>query len=321
MLPFHAMDILKHAIPPPPALPAGFEALPGDLTAKLLSLLARTSEALVGYYQDTESVSVDRKADRSPVTTADHSAHAILAQGLAALTPDIPFLSEESSSEEIRDRHNWRICWMVDPLDGTREFLERTGEFTVNVALIVDQRPILGFIAQPLEKQCYLGIPGSGLWRCAGDDFDRLSALAPSVIQGESIRMLASQRHSPKRVAALTERLAGSGLPVKRVNAGSALKFFALVDGRADIYPRSSPCYEWDVAAGDALVRAAGGEVLSELGLPMAYNSRDTLLVDFFVAAVPSGLHLLPLLEGAQDLFNKSRDVHASNVLEDTGNG
>jgi 3'(2'), 5'-bisphosphate nucleotidase len=321
MLPFHAMEILEHAIPTPPELPPGFEPLPADLTAKLLSLLARTSEALVGYYQNTESVAVDRKADRSPVTTADHSAHAMLAQGLAELTPNIPFLSEESSTEEIRDRHNWRICWMVDPLDGTREFLERTGEFTVNVALIVDQRPLLGFIAQPLEKQGYLGIPGSGLWRCGGTDFDLVSSLTPSVSQGESIRMLASQRHSPKRVAALTQLLIGSGLPVERVNAGSALKFFALVDGRADIYPRSSPCYEWDVAAGDALVRAAGGEVLSELGLPMAYNSRDTLLVDYFVAAVPSGLHLLPLLEGAQDLFNKSRDVHASNVLEDTGNG
>ena len=110
-------------------------------------------------------------------------------------------------------------------------------------------------------------------------------------------------------------------MPVERVNAGSALKFFALVDGRADIYPRSSPCYEWDVAAGDALVRAAGGQVLTAEGLPIAYNHRDTLLVHYFVAAAPSGLLWVPLLEGAHKLFKESRDAHASNVVEGLGNG
>lgn len=321
MLPSYPMEILKHAIPGPPKLPLGHDPLPADLIANLLSLLARTSESLVGYYQHADSVAIDQKADRSPVTTADRSAHAELAQGLAKLTPDIPFLSEESTTEEIRERHNWRICWMVDPLDGTREFLDRTGEFTVNVALIVDQTPVLGFIAQPLESRCYLGIPGTGLWCCAGENFGQLTTLAPSVSPGRNIRMLASQRHSPKRVAALAQLLTGLDLPVERINAGSALKFFALVDGRADIYPRSSPCYEWDVAAGDALVRAAGGQVLNETGLPMAYNHRDTLLVDYFVAAAPSGLPWLPLLEGAHNLFKESRGTHASSVIKDLGNG
>lgn len=315
------MEILKHAAPKPPTLPLGHDPLPADLITNLLSLLAKTSEALVGYYQDADSVAVDQKADRSPVTTADRSAHASLAQGLAILTPNIPFLSEESTTEEIRERHSWRICWMVDPLDGTREFLDRTGEFTVNVALIVNQTPILGFIAQPLESRCYLGIPGTGLWCCAGDEFGQLTALAPSLTPGRNIRMLASQRHSPKRVAVLAKLLAGLDLPVERINAGSALKFFALVDGRADIYPRSSPCYEWDVAAGDALVRAAGGQVLSETGLPMAYNNRNTLLVDYFVAAAPSGLPWLPLLDGAHNLFKESRGAHASSVVKDLGNG
>jgi 3'(2'), 5'-bisphosphate nucleotidase len=321
MLPSLTMEILKHAFPLPPKLPSGDSPLPGDLIPKVLTLLARTSAALVGYYHDAESVTVDRKADRSPVTTADRSAHAALAQGLATLTPDVPFLSEESSTEEIRERRDWRICWMVDPLDGTREFLGRTGEFTINVALIVDHVPILGFIAQPIENQCYLGMPGSGLWCCAGDDFEQLTELSPSVTPGKNVRMSASQRHSPQRVAALIELLSGSGLPVERVNAGSALKFFALVDGRADIYPRSSPCYEWDVAAGDALVRAAGGQVLTAEGLPMAYNHRDTLLVCYFVAAAPSGLLWVPLLEGADKLFKESRDAHASNVVEGLGNG
>ena len=321
MLPSFSMKILKHALPSPPKLPAGFDPLPVDLVTNVLTLLARTSELLTGYYQQFEPVAVEQKADRSPVTTADRSAHACLAEGFAALTPDIPVLSEESSSEEIRERHNWQICWMVDPLDGTREFLGRTGEFTVNVALIVDQTPILGFIAQPLAKQCYLGMPDSGLWCCTGDNFEQLTVLTPSATLSDTVRMSASERHSPKRVAALTELLMGSGLPVERINSGSALKFFALVDGRADIYPRSSPCYEWDVAAGDALVRAAGGQVLNEKGVPMAYNNRDTLLVDYFVAAAPSGLPLLPLLEGAHNLFRESRTAYASNAVEGPANG
>lgn len=272
----------------------------------LIALLSNTSDVLIGYYEQSQPLRVDRKEDRSPVTEADHHAHRLLADGLATLTPAIPLLSEESAQEEIRDRHGWRMCWLVDPLDGTREFIGRTGEFTINIALILDHVPILGAIAEPMAGRCYLGVPGQGVWLCRGKGFRQTARAAPCANANDTVRLLASQRHHEARVGALLERLTPAGRPVERVNAGSALKFCALVDGRGDIYPRSSPCYEWDVAAGDALVRAAGGVVLNEGGLPMSYNARPGLLVDYFVAAAPSGLDLLPLFDGVHRLFPSS---------------
>ena len=165
---------------------------------------------------------------------------------------------------------------------------------------------ILGAIAEPMAGRCYLGVPGQGVWLCLGEGFRQPNRAVSCASTGDVVRLLASQRHHEARVGALLERLIPSGRTVERVNAGSALKFCALVDGRGDIYPRSSPCYEWDVAAGDALVRAAGGVVLNEEGKPMSYNARSGLLVDYFVAAAPSGLELLPLLDGVHRLFPSS---------------
>lgn len=293
--------------PSPPILPKAYGSLPEGLIPGLLRLLADTSDTLTRHYEQSQPLKVDRKADQSPVTDADQNAHEQLATGLASLTPHIPLVSEESAPEDISNRRAWRMCWMVDPLDGTREFIDRTGEFTVNVALIVDHVPVLGAIAVPMMGLCYLGIPGQGLWQCRGDGFGQLSILTPEWDSQGVIRLLASQRHSAKRVATLVARLANSGRPVERVNAGSALKFCVLVDGRGDIYPRSSPCYEWDVAAGDALVRAIGGVILTEEDVPMAYNMRPGLLVDYFVAAAPSGMALLPLLSGVHNLFTPAR--------------
>jgi len=301
--------------PSPPNLPEGLASLPVDLIPGLLSLLSDTSALLTHHYEQSEALAVEHKADRSPVTDADHNAHQCLVDGLASLTPHIPVLSEESAPEDIYSRRDWQVFWMVDPLDGTKEFLGRTGEFTVNVALIVNHEPSLGAIAQPMASQCYLGIPGQGLWRCHGAQFAQQLALQPDWGEGDRIRLLASKRHSEKRVASLVSRLAKSGKRVERVDAGSALKFCALVDGRADIYPRSSPCYEWDVAAGDALVRAVGGLVLNEDGVPMTYNARAELLVDYFVATAPAGRAWLPLLEGVHALFAAS----GKTVKEEVG--
>ena len=293
-------------LPVPPNLPSALGALPGDLVTGLITLLSNTSDILIGYYSQSQPLRVDRKDDRSPVTEADHHAHRMLAEGLAALTPDTPLLSEESAQDEIRDRHGWRMCWLVDPLDGTREFIGRTGEFTINIALILDHVSILGAIAEPMAGRCYLGVPGQGVWLCQGEGFRQTTRAVSCASANDVVRLLASQRHHEARVGALLERLIPSGRTVERVNAGSALKFCALVDGRGDIYPRSSPCYEWDVAAGDALVRAAGGVVFNEEGMPMLYNARPGLLVDYFVAAAPTGLDLLPLLDGVHRLFPSS---------------
>jgi 3'(2'), 5'-bisphosphate nucleotidase len=268
---------------------------PGALKT-LLSLMASTSDTILSHYNKTEKVSVERKADKSPVTAADKAAHEQLSQGLAQLSPDIPVLSEESPEADIAARRQWPACWVVDPLDGTKEFIGRTGEFTINVALVRDSRPVLGVIAVPMEGLCYLGLPTVGLWRCQGVDYLALTPLEAQPMPEEGIRFLASERHHPDRVAAVRTHLETTGKVVSRHNAGSALKFCALLEGSADVYPRTSPCYEWDVAAGDALVWAAGGIVVDLWGNPIQYNARDSLLVRRFIATSRGGEQWLPLL-------------------------
>ena len=196
-----------------------------------------------------------------------------------------------------------------DTLANVRE----VGEFTINVALVVDHSAVLGAIAVPLQSQCFLGIPGQGAWRCRGSRFEQVEPLTRRAPVAGAIRMLASKRHSESRVQALLNALSSSGLPVERVDAGSALKFCALLEGDGDIYPRTSPCYEWDVAAGDALVRAAGGVLLGEGAAPMRYNARDTLLVDYFAAASGPGARWLPLVPGMECL---SATSFRSDTLE-----
>lgn len=263
----------------------------------LLRLVAETGRRVCEHYNNADPVSVSRKDDSSPVTAADHDAHDCLFQGLSQLTPMIPVLSEESPPESIAQRHQWTRCWMVDPLDGTREFISRTGEFTINVALIEAGRPILGVIAVPLTARAYLGIPGSGLWRCEGDELVQCVRLQPPQrAASQSIRVLASVRHHPERVQAVLDRLAVSGRDIERLNAGSALKFCALVEGEGEVYPRTSPCCEWDVAAGDALVQSVGGWLKGPDGAPLQYNCRDSLLVHDFTAAVDHSADWLALL-------------------------
>ena len=164
-----------------------------------------------------------------------------------ALCPNIPVLSEESTEVQIAKRRQWQSCWLVDPLDGTREFIDRTDAFTINVALIWQARAVLGFILLPVSHELYIGAVGVGAWRCTPDACTPLRVRHLDVLS--PLRVLASVRHSNARVLAVLERLDGVCSGTERINAGSAVKFCRLVDAEADIYPRTSPCYEWDVAA------------------------------------------------------------------------
>jgi 3'(2'), 5'-bisphosphate nucleotidase len=173
---------------------------------------------------------------------------------------------------------------MVDPLDGTREFLERSGEFTINVALIVAQRPVIGVLYEPMTHAANLGIPGEGAWRlCRNGEHWASVPLQTRALPTDHMTVLASRRHRNPRLDLCLEILSASH-SLERQNSGSALKFCDLAAGRGDFYPRFSPCSEWDVAAGDALVCAAGGEVLGLDGQPLKYNARDTLLSPHFLA-------------------------------------
>ena len=221
---------------------------------------------------------VERKADASPLTAADMAAHRCIVAGLRALTPDIPVLSEESAhAVSFDERRGWHTFWLVDPLDGTREFVKRNGEFTVNIALVVDGVPVFGVILAPVGGTVWHGAPGQGAFRRDGDDERAIRVRAPAVAP---LRVAASRSHLDPRTSALMERIGDT----EAVGMGSSLKFCLLAEGGMDVYPRFGPTSEWDTAAGQCILEAAGGAVLGLSGEPFRYNQRDTLLNGDFIA-------------------------------------
>ncbi len=194
-------------------------------------------------------------------------------------------LSEESSSEQLSDRRSWSLFWLVDPLDGTKEFLARTGEFTINIALVEAHRPVLGMLYLPLAHTAYLGIPGQGARRYRYNGSWQQEPLATRPLRaGEPVTVLASRRHRGPRLGACLGWLEAHWGPLERLDSGSALKFCQLAAGEGDIYPRFSPCSEWDTAAGQALLEAAGGALLGMDGKPLRYNRSESLLSPHFYA-------------------------------------
>jgi 3'(2'), 5'-bisphosphate nucleotidase len=221
---------------------------------------------------------VERKADDSPVTEADLAAEAIITPVLAALTPDIPIVAEEAASRGELPQVGGTPFWLVDPLDGTKEFLNRNGEFTVNIALVVDRQPVLGVIYAPALDDTYTGIVGVGATRARGG-----GAAEPIKIRDvppDGVTVLASRRHGdPETLSAFLD-----GRPLAELkNAGSSLKFCLLAAGEADVYPRFGPTMEWDTAAGHAILCAAGGRVTTEDGAPLRY-AKDPLRNPHFIA-------------------------------------
>jgi 3'(2'), 5'-bisphosphate nucleotidase len=222
--------------------------------------------------------SVTLKSDRSPLTEADLAAQRLIAARLHALTPAIPLLGEESAAEAFAQRRSWRTLWLVDPLDGTREFVKRNGEFTVNIALVEQGAPILGVLHAPARSVSYLGARGCGAFR-AHEQGAWVSIRVQSTAQ-VPLRVLASRSHGDAKLDRALERLGQQ----QRVSIGSALKFGLLADGSADLYVRRGDTSEWDTAAGHAVVLEAGGCVVDLSGRPLRYNERDTLINPWFMA-------------------------------------
>ena len=252
----------------------------------LLALCSRAGDLVAREYHGARADEYAAKADDSPITRADLASHQCLLEGLGQLFPQIPVLSEESSARTVAQRHDWSCLWLVDPLDGTREFLDRTGEFTINLALIEDGEPRLGILYLPLEELAYLGIPGVHGWMCqrSADGWSRRELRPRSFAVGGGVTVLVSRRHGNARLDHMLELLTSRAGPVERRHSGSALKFTQLADGGGDVYPRFSPCSEWDVAAGQALLESVGGAVLGLDGRPLRYNARGTLLSPHFLA-------------------------------------
>jgi 3'(2'), 5'-bisphosphate nucleotidase len=262
-----------------------------NLVPRLLELCHEAGTLICAHYHAPGADRFESKGDDSPLTRADLDSHACLQRGLLALEPSLPVLSEESSEEELAQRRDWSRFWLVDPLDGTKEFLARTGEFTINIALVDGHRPVLGLIYLPLEQVGYVGIPGSGAqchhfeqgtWRSSPLSIRRLE-------EGRPLTVLASRRHRGPRLMACLDWLIEQWGPIERDDSGSALKFCQLAAGTGDFYPRFTPCCEWDTGAGQALVEAAGGCLLGLDGAPLGYNQGDSLLSPNFYAIADPG--------------------------------
>ena len=260
-----------------------------DMVGPLLEVCEQAGEVICGHYNAPGADLFESKGDDSPLTRADLDSHDILNRGLHALQPAIPLLSEESPERDKARRREWSDYWLVDPLDGTKEFLARTGEFTINLALVSDHRPILGLLYLPLERVGYVGIPGVGAdcyRRSRAGEWIARPLATRSLVAGSPLTLLASRRHQGPRLRACLDWLEQNWGQVERLDSGSALKFCQLADGQGDFYPRFSPCCEWDTGAGQAVLEGAGGCLLGLDGEPLRYNTGESLLSpDFYAIA------------------------------------
>jgi 3'(2'), 5'-bisphosphate nucleotidase len=253
-----------------------------DLADALMPTVARAGTALMRIYDG--AFAVQRKDDNSPLTLADLESQRIIIEGLKRLTPDIPILSEESAQAPWAERKSWQELWVVDPLDGTREFVKRNGEFTVNIALVVDHEPLLGIVAAPAQGLLYWGAAGLGAFgRHRDAPQSRIHTCPPQT----PVRVVGSRSHASAETASYLARLG----PHVMTGIGSSLKFCLIAEGKAELYPRFGPTSEWDTAAGQALLEAAGGHVTRLDGHRLRYNCRETVTNgDFLAFSDPSVL-------------------------------
>ena len=244
--------------------------------AKIVSIAKLAGKAILNIYHDAEfSQVVDFKSDNSPLTLADRAAHDVIVDQLDKTYPDIPIISEEGAEIPYEERKKYQIYWLVDPLDGTKEFIKRNGEFTVNIALIENGVPVLGVVHVPVVDVTYYGSGESGAFMTEG-------TAEPSQIKinhkdTNRIAVRSKSHPSPEEEIVLDQYQV-----VESISRGSSLKFCMVAEGKADIYYRHGPTMEWDTAAGQAVVEAAGGKVLSGTGPePFVYNKPSLLNSSF----------------------------------------
>lgn len=255
------------------SLLSGVTVSPESL-ARLIVIARAAGDAAMEHYH--AGVAVTQKGDRGPVTAADHAAHAVIDKSLQEWDGSIPVISEEGDIPDFETRRSWNRFWLVDPLDGTKEFIQRNGEFTVNIALIEQHEPVLGVVYAPALKLMYWGGKRLGSWKSEGSSGASRVVSAPAA-PGSGLVVAESRSHPS---AELEEYLKTIKV-ARRVQAGSSLKFCWVAEGKADIYPRLGRTMEWDVAAGDCVFRNSGKN--GERRSPLRYNTPDLSQPSFIV--------------------------------------
>lgn len=257
------------------------------LSQKIVEICQAAGEEILAVYHDEAGFNVDLKADDSPVTRADIAANRVIVNMLNELTPDIPVLTEESSVQPFEERQHWPRYWIVDPLDGTKEFINRADEFTVNIALVEKHQAVMGVVYVPVSGVTYVGHDEGAVKIQNGvEEIIRCRALK-SV--SDVIEVVASKRHLSPETEQFIAAMKNNHGDVLTTSIGSSLKFCLVAEGKADVYPRFAPTSEWDTAAAQAVVEAAGGLVLKKDLSPLDYNTKENILnPHFFAVADPN---------------------------------
>ncbi len=282
----------------------------------LLSASQKAGDAIMAIYRS--DFAVEEKTDRSPLTLADKQSHRIICDHLKSIMTDgtIPILSEEGKGIPYRERTPWEYFWLVDPLDGTKEFIKKNDEFTVNIALVFKNRPRFGIIYVPAKETYYFGAEGIGSYTCIDKDIisrlrassaDKKKTLSPDDILSCSSRLpltsdvpltapiftvIGSRSHASRETEEFLTAFRKKYGAFELIAAGSSLKFCLIAEGQADLYPRCGPTMEWDTAAGQVIVEQAGGQVVSiEDKLPLRYN-KESLVNPFFIVQGQRALNI-----------------------------
>jgi len=248
---------------------------PGEQVAAVCDIARDAGRAILDVYE--REFTVEEKEDRTPITAADHAANEIICRKLEELAPGVPVLSEELAKVDYEKRKGWKRFWLVDPLDGTKEFINRNGEFTVNIALVDNNRPILGVVYVPMTGLTYYAATGKGAFKQRGEC--AVEPIKARRFEGGKPIVVASRSHAGPETEAFLKNLGTHDI----VTMGSALKFCLVAEGTADVYPRLGPTMEWDTAAAQCVVEAAGGRVTDLNRKPMAFNKPSLLNPSFLV--------------------------------------
>ena len=260
-----------------------------QLVSPVVAVAQQAGEVAMKFYSQ-EHVATTYKEPDSPLTCADIASHDLIVEQLHALTPSVPILSEESNAVPYQMRQAWRLFWLVDPLDGTKEFIKRNGEFTVNIALVEDGRPVLGVVHAPAMNLTYFAAAGIGAFKRNAQN--RISPISAAEYDTSRVKVVVSRSHPSEELKKFLGRIDF----LECVEMGSSLKICLVAEGEAHLYPRLGPTMEWDTAAAHCVVEMAGGAITDLKGDALRYNKRNLHNPEFIVCGLP-GLQWRAYLE------------------------